>query len=641
MTSFTSNITLVSMPFTSTLEPSIGLSLLRGQLKEHGHDSQIRYFAIQFEERITKRWYDFIMNTPTQSLVGEWIFSGALFDQSDEDIRQFIRDVLRAEHPDFTPIHGQASRIDESIVQRVLDIREAAREFVEECAESVVQDAPQILGLTSTFQQHLASLALAKRVKDKLPSCHILMGGANCEKEMGVEIIRQFPFVDAVVSGEAEGIIVQLVDCIKNNRTYDDLPAVFTQKNVTDGKFSFNPQTIAMDDMPVPEYHDFFDQVHALRPNVDLYNEGYRVPFETSRGCWWGAKSHCTFCGLNGSTLNYRSKSQERARTELASLIDNYTFQEVSVVDNILDMKYFAEFIPWLATREEKVNLFYEVKANLRKDQLQALKDAGIVRIQPGIESLSDRVLQLMKKGVSGLQNIQLLKWSEEIGITPNWNILWGFPGERPEDYDSMAKLIPLLTHLEPPSSNGTIRLDRFSPHFEKPNAFGFYNIRPFKSYEYIYPFSPNVLYNLAYFFVTDSHRDIPLAAYTLSTRNAVVDWKKQHVSSALFYIDKGDYIIVFDTRAVALKPSTVLNAQEREVLLACDKAVSRRKVTEDLGQEIATTIDQLIHAKFLIEHGELLLALPVKLGRFQPSRAVWQEIERLMGIEETQSAAS
>ena len=54
--------------------------------------------------------------------------------------------------------------------------------------------------------------------------------------------------------------------------------------------------------------------------------------------------------------------------------------------------------------------MFYEVKSNLRKEDVRQLREAGVVAIQPGIESLSDEVLRIMRKGVSALQNIQLLK---------------------------------------------------------------------------------------------------------------------------------------------------------------------------------------------------------------------------------------
>ena len=75
------------------------------------------------------------------------------------------------------------------------------------------------------------------------------------------------------------------------------------------------------------------------------------------------------------------------------------------------------------------------MKANLTREQVRLLADAGVRHIQPGIESLSDHVLALMKKGVTGLRNVQLLKWCKEYGIEVDWNILYGFPGETREDY--------------------------------------------------------------------------------------------------------------------------------------------------------------------------------------------------------------
>ena len=127
--------------------------------------------------------------------------------------------------------------------------------------------------------------------------------------------------------------------------------------------------------------------------------------------------------------MRFRSKSAERASTELRSLVRQRPNLPVSVVDNIIDYRYFRDFIPQLAASELDVDLFYEVKANLRKTQLEELRDAGIRRLQPGIESLSDHVLKLMNKGVRSLQNIQLLKWCKELGLEVHWNLLWGFPG--------------------------------------------------------------------------------------------------------------------------------------------------------------------------------------------------------------------
>ena len=110
-------------------------------------------------------------------------------------------------------------------------------------------------------------------------------------------------------------------------------------------------------------------------------------------------------------------------------------------VDNILDMRYFRDVLPQLRDRQLGFTLFYETKANLTKEQVKLLRDAGVLAIQPGVESLSTHVLQLMRKGVTALQNIQLLKWCKQYGVTVAWNLLYGFPGETAADYAAIGQI--------------------------------------------------------------------------------------------------------------------------------------------------------------------------------------------------------
>ena len=72
-----------------------------------------------------------------------------------------------------------------------------------------------------------------------------------------------------------------------------------------------------LDSLPAPNFRDYMDRVRAspLREKIEP-----RLLFQTSRGCWWGAKQHCTFCGLNGQGMAYRSKSADSTFRELESL---------------------------------------------------------------------------------------------------------------------------------------------------------------------------------------------------------------------------------------------------------------------------------------------------------------------------------
>ena len=93
----------------------------------------------------------------------------------------------------------------------------------------------------------------------------------------------------------------------------------------------------------------------------------------------------------------------------------------------LLDTQYFSDLFPNIIEQNIALSIFYETISNLTKDQLRIMREAGVLHFQPGIESFSDRILQIMNKGVTGLQNIQTLKWCLQMGITPYWNILIGF----------------------------------------------------------------------------------------------------------------------------------------------------------------------------------------------------------------------
>jgi hypothetical protein len=113
---------------------------------------------------------------------------------------------------------------------------------------------------------------------------------------------------------------------------------------------------------------------------------------------------------------------------------------------------------------------------------------AGITHIQPGIEALSTSLLKRMDKGVTAAQNITLLRYACAVGMSLSWNLLNGFPGDTLEEYEETLALLPLLHHLQPPLASFHLSIDRFSPYFERPEAYGMRNIRPWASYEAILP---------------------------------------------------------------------------------------------------------------------------------------------------------
>jgi radical SAM superfamily enzyme YgiQ (UPF0313 family) len=118
------------------------------------------------------------------------------------------------------------------------------------------------------------------------------------------------------------------------------------------------PQTFVtgLNDLPYPDHTDYFREFTAAKDKPAM---GPELTMETSRGCWWGQKHHCTFCGLNGLSMTYRSKSPDRAYREIKYLLAEYGDFDIFNTDNIVDLRYFSELFPRLISEGIKAKLFY------------------------------------------------------------------------------------------------------------------------------------------------------------------------------------------------------------------------------------------------------------------------------------------
>jgi ribosomal peptide maturation radical SAM protein 1 len=284
--------------------------------------------------------------------------------------------------------------------------------------------------------------------------------------------------------------------------------------------------------------------------------------------------------------MAYRSKSPERVRTEFAALAQRHGVTRLQVVDNILDMQHLRTVLPELAAAGAPYRLFYEIKANLRRDQVAALAAAGVTRVQPGIEALHDSLLGLMAKGNSAAINVQLLKYAREHGIACVWLLLARFPGEDDGWHAEVARWLPLVCHLQPPMAIVHVRFDRFSVYHQHPERYGL-RLRPLPNYATVYPLSPDALADLAYFFVDEAAPD-PMTPGLEALGIQVAEWRRlfaEHVRPVLCATDRGDAVDLLDTRPCARRRRTTLEGLDAEVYRGCDPAVSASQLARRLSR--------------------------------------------------------
>lgn len=489
------------MPFAMADRPSIQCGLLKGSLKRAGHDVDVFYLNLEFAAEFEAPFYREISRLRTDLLLGEWLFSVAAFGPKNDE------EDYRAACPAIDKTCRKLSIDFERLCQLRNEILPA---WVDRWADQVDWSGYTAVGFTSTFEQNTASFSLARRIKERHPGVFTLFGGANFDGTMGREYVRALSFIDYAVIGEGDKVLPQIVARLAHGESPLGIPGVIGCGD--DGKLVENgpaPRVDNMDSIPDPDYDEYFATLFRLGTEKVLGNAAPLLLVETSRGCWWGEKQHCTFCGLNNNGMKFRSKSPAEAAGQLDRLSAKYKIVNFEAVDNIIDYKYLEQLCGPLSQQRYDYRIFYEVKANLSPSQIRTMVRSGINGIQPGIESLNSHILALMRKGVTMLRNVRLLKWSYYYGMRVSWNILTGFPGETEQDYTEQRHVASLLRHLPPPVGAGPIWLERFSPYFFD-SSFPVSNVRPLGVYRFLYPQEQIDIKEIAYFFNYEMDSTVP-----------------------------------------------------------------------------------------------------------------------------------
>jgi ribosomal peptide maturation radical SAM protein 1 len=598
-------VVLLAMPFGAIDRPALGVSLLQAAARRQGVHCDVRYLTLPFAEFVGASEYLWLSDgVPYESFAGDWLFAEALYGPRPDADAAYEHDILRSRYG-----------LDDASVRRILRARAYVEPFLGHCLDTVPWGDYDVVGFTSTFQQNLASLALAGRVKAAHPSAVVAFGGANWEGEMGEALHRRFRFVDVACSGEADESFPALLAALGAGAPLGGVPGIVYREGTATRSTPARPVE-DLDALPYPCFDSYFTALAGSSCAVDLTP---RLLVETARGCWWGERSHCTFCGLNGATMRFRSKSPERARAELAELVAAHGVSVVSVVDNILDMRYFRTLLPALADGPP-MDLFWEIKANLSRRQVQTLADAGVRWVQPGIESMSDHVLDLLAKGTTMRRNLQLLKWGREYGVKIEWNLLFGAPGEEPADYLRQAELFEDLGFLDPPGACGPVRLDRFSPYHGDPGRYGMCNVRPTAAYRYLYDVAPAELDRIAYYFDFDYADGRRPLDYVRPALDAVERWRERHrAGGGLWMATRPDgAVTIVDHRAGRPRRSSTIEGWKAEVYTACDRARTRAEIDALASvagvesTEVTRFLDRCVAVGVMVHDGEQWLALAV-----------------------------
>ena len=581
------DVLVVVPPFHDLNRPSLGVHILQACARAAGIRVSVLYANLGFASLVGEGTYAAIGDS-TSSLFGERLFASAAYGA------------------------GGPSDIDGVMPSKFAVLRETAEAWADATARAVARLDVRVVGCSTMFQQTAASIALLGRIKRLRPDVATIIGGANCENEMGQGIATLCPAIDVVFSGESETTFVTVM----RQLLAGDRPET---------RVIYGEPCQDLDTIPTPHYMEFFDQLARLLPDSTAAATSL-LPAESSRGCWWGQKHQCTFCGLNGLGIGFRQKSPDCVIDELKRLVTEHPTRSISMADNIMPFTYFRTLIPRLASEVPDLNIFYEQKANLSLDKVIALKRAGVTSIQPGIEALSTSLLRRMDKGVSGPQNIALLRYARSVGMGVAWNLLCGFPGDHLDDYQQTLRLLPVLRHLQPPSGASSVSIERFSPYFDRPEQYGISNIRPIEPYSLAFPPGAD-LERLAYHFDADfdsAARDHPDVIQEI--RSEIERWRSawtgagsQLPALSVRHL-RGDAFLLRDTRGVPGKADLqILTWREAAVALVGHPRSGSPELTWALESRAVVDVDSK-YVPLATPEPELLLEFEARAAQLERS---------------------
>lgn len=608
-------ILLVTLPFASSRRPSLQLGLLKGLAQQAGWEAQTLHLNLDFAALVGRDRYEALCQHRGTQL-SDWIFAHDAFGEGPAGGDNGM--LASLQHGDVAAL--LALGVDDPCAWLLRMRNVLVPAFLDAAARLVLEARPDAVGFTSTFQQNTASFALARRLKQTSPAITTIFGGANFDDVMGLEFVRAIPAIDYAVIGEGDEAFPEMLAALGGGGDAAAVPGVAARR---DGKVRHAPRPgpfERLDSLPVPDYAEYFARAERLGFFADQPARMVDLPVEGARGCWWGQKHHCIFCGLNAGTMKFRAKSPQRFLEEVMALSRTYRSLHIETVDNIMDMGYFSTVLPDIERMNASWNIFYEVKSNLGPEQVQALARAGICRIQPGIESLSSPLLKIMRKGVRAIQNVNLLRWCAYHGVSVSWNLLWGFPGETAQHYDEQLALVPLIAHLQPPGSQGRLWMERFSPLFTQRELMGISGVTPSASYRHVYPDSVD-LHRAAYFFDYDMDGALPEEAFAPLV-DALERWRAQSGSGAparLQCLSAPGYLRINDQRDAGCDGIYELEGELATLYMAFfDKPNSIAAVAGGTGIErarVEDAVDAFVGRGLMMREGDsaLSLALPAR----------------------------
>ncbi len=309
-----------------------------------------------------------------------------------------------------------------------LDLENLSLDDVLKVIES---SSPKVIGMTAFTSTVKTAYKLLDAIKARFNDVLTVIGGPHVTF-MPDEALSH-PGIDVVAVGEGEETLYELIDAYEKGKDFSEVKGVVYKK---DGQIKMTP--------PRPFIQNLDEIPFPARDLVDYeryrWNGVLEAPMLTTRGCTF----QCQYCSSSEMMgRRYRMRSVQNVIEEIKEVQEKYKVKDIEFIDDTftLNMKRASEMMDALVSEKLDIRLSLSSRVNtINEELMQKLKKGGTENIYYGIESGSQRVLDLMKKGIKLEQAVAAVNLAKKYDVKVLGSFILGYPGETPDEMNQTIK---------------------------------------------------------------------------------------------------------------------------------------------------------------------------------------------------------
>jgi len=386
-------VALIQCPVWGTYDPPLALARLSSCLKKEGNEVYV--FDLNIKLYLNRK----------ENYKNMWAWEQSLFWYDTEQVNKFFQDN---------------------------------NEDIESYGGDIINTRARTIGFSVNAASRLSSIEIAKRLKQRNEEIIVVFGGPLFFEKRFIDPILNEEAIDIVVPGEGEVTFCELVRLIEKNQDISSCKGIAFKKNGKVINTGSREPLLNLDNLPFLDFTDL-----ALSD----YDDSRHIPFMASRGCI----QKCAFCSSRAFWPGYRAMTGERIfkeiefhKRQLGKL--NPNLGHVDFLDLLFNgnMKSLIDFCDLMS--KAKLDIYWTANMIIRPEMnfevIKKMKEAGCEHIIFGVESGSERVLDLMRKHYRIEDADKIIRWLHEVGIIVTANFMFGFPGETEEDFEMTLDFI-------------------------------------------------------------------------------------------------------------------------------------------------------------------------------------------------------